>query len=330
MPHKNPYLSIVIPVYNEQENLEELYRRLTTALDKLGKTYEIILTNDGSADRSSEILKELHNRRPSQIRVIEFNGNFGQHMAIMAGFERVRGEIIITMDADLQNPPEDIHKLVTAMEAGHDVVNTYREGRQDNWWRLFVSNLHNKIRAKMMPKLKMKDEGCMLRAYSRNIVDLMASTGETTTFIPALALNYASNPTEVGVAHEQRFAGTSNYNLYKLIRHNFDLVTGFSVFPLQVFTMIGMLISFLSFSFVMVLIVRRLIVGPEVEGVFTLFAIMFFLLGIVLLGLGVTGEYIGRIYQEVRQRPRFVIKKILEQDQSASKVQNSSVVIEEV
>lgn len=312
MSQANPYISVVIPVYNEQENLEELYRRLTTALDKLGKTYEIILTNDGSADRSSEILKELHARRPEQIRVIEFNGNFGQHMAIMAGFERVRGQIVITMDADLQNPPEEIYKLVAAMDAGHDVVNTYREGRKDSWWRLFVSRMHNNLRAWMMPKLKMKDEGCMLRAYSRRIVDLMAATGESTTFIPALALNYASNPTEVGVAHEERFAGTSNYNLYKLIRYNFDLVTGFSIFPLQVFTMIGMLISFLSFVFVVFLMIRRLIVGPEVEGVFTLFAIMFFLLGIVLLGLGVTGEYIGRIYQEVRKRPRFVVREVLE------------------
>lgn len=313
MSKQNPYLSIVIPVYNEQETLEELYRRLTTSLDKLGKTYEIILTNDGSKDRSSEILRELHNRRPSQIRVIEFNGNFGQHMAIMAGFEKVRGEIVITMDADLQNPPEEIYKLVAAMEAGHDVVNTHRLGRQDSAWRLFVSKMHNKLRAWMMPKLKMEDEGCMLRAYSRRIVDLMVSTGEATTFIPALALNYAANPTEVGVAHETRFAGESNYNLYKLIRYNFDLVTGFSVFPLQVFTMIGMLISFFSFMFVVFLIGRRLIVGPEVEGVFTLFAIMFFLLGIVLLGLGVTGEYIGRIYQEVRKRPRYVIRNVLEE-----------------
>ncbi len=312
MQNQDPYISVVIPVYNEEKNLEELYRRLTGALDKLGKTYEIILTNDGSKDKSIDILKELHQRRPNQIRVIDFNGNFGQHMAIMAGFEKVRGEIIITMDADLQNPPEDIYKLVEAMEAGHDVVNTHRQDRQDTWWRLFVSRSHNKLREWMMPKLKMKDEGCMLRAYRRNIVDLMASTGETTTFIPALALNYASNPTEVGVSHETRFAGESNYTFYKLIRYNFDLVTGFSLFPLQVFTMIGMLISFLSFIFVMFLIVRRFMVGPEVEGVFTLFAIMFFLLGIVLLGLGVVGEYIGRIYQEVRKRPRFVIKQMIE------------------
>lgn len=311
-PYK-PYISIVIPVHNEQEVLEELYRRLTGTLDQLDKPYEIILTNDGSKDKSSQMLKEMHARRPHQIRVIEFNGNFGQHMAIMAGFEKVRGQIIITMDADLQNPPEEIPKLVAAIEAGHDVVNTHRLDRQDSWWRLKVSQLHNNLRTWMMPKLVMEDEGCMLRAYRRDIVDLMASTGEMSTFIPALALEYASNPTEVGVKHAARAAGTSSYNFYKLIRYNFDLVTNFSLFPLQIFTMIGMTISFFSFLFVTFLIARRLIVGPEVEGVFTLFAIMFFLLGIVLLGLGVVGEYIGRIYQEVRKRPRFVVKHVLEQ-----------------
>jgi undecaprenyl-phosphate 4-deoxy-4-formamido-L-arabinose transferase len=309
----NPYLSIVIPVHNEQECLEELYQRLTNALDSLGKTYEIILTNDGSTDKSSDILKELHARRPTQIRVIEFNGNFGQHMAIMAGFERVRGEIVITMDADLQNPPEEIGKLVEAMEKGHDVVNTHRMDRQDSLWRLTVSRWHNKMRAWMMPKLKMEDEGCMLRAYRRNIVDLMASTGEASTFIPALALSYAANPTEVGVKHEERAAGETSYSFYKLIRYNFDLVTGFSLLPLQMMTIFGTLISGCSFLFVVLLMVRRVVVGPEVEGVFTLFAIMFFLIGIVLLGLGVIGEYIGRIYQEVRKRPRFVVRDVLEQ-----------------
>lgn len=308
----HPYISIVIPVHNEQECLEELYSRLTATMDKLGKTYEIILTNDGSTDNTAHILRELHARRPNQIRVIEFNGNFGQHMAIMAGFERVRGQIIITMDADLQNPPEEIGKLVAAMEAGHDVVNTHRLDRQDSWWRLKVSKWHNQIREWMVPKLKMEDEGCMLRAYHRRIVDLMASTEESTTFIPALALMYASNPTEVGVAHAERNAGTSSYNLYKLIRYNFDLLTRFSVFPLQMFTMIGVLISMCSFAFVVFLLMRRLFMGPEVEGVFTLFAIVFFLIGIVLFGLGIVGEYIGRIYQEVRKRPRFVVRQVLE------------------
>lgn len=310
----NPHISIVIPVHNEQEVLEELYTRLTSAMDKIGKSYEVIFTNDGSTDNTAKMLHEMHERRPEVIRVIEFNGNYGQHMAIMAGFERVRGQFVITMDADLQNPPEEIHKIVTAMENGHDVVNTHRQDRQDSLWRLQVSKWHNRLREWMMPKLKMKDEGCMLRGYSRHIVDLMASTGESTTFIPALALTYAANPTEVGVAHAERSAGTSSYNFYKLIRYNFDLVTGFSVFPLQIFTMIGLLISMFSFAFVVFLFLRRLIVGPEVEGLFTLFAIMFFLCGIVLFGLGIVGEYIGRIYQEVRKRPRFVIRHVIEKE----------------
>src|SRR3989338_795072 len=161
----------------------------------------------------------------------------------------------------------------------------------------------------MMPQLKMRDEGCMLRAYHRTIVDLMTATSESTTFIPALALTYAAHPTEVGVAHEERYAGRSSYNVIKLIRYNFDLITGFSVLPLQLFTMIGVLISLCSFGFVIFLFVRRMMIGPEVEGVFTLFAIVFFLIGIVLLGLGLVGEYVGRIYQEVRARPRFVIRK---------------------
>src|SRR3989338_4950816 len=150
----HPYISVVIPVHNEQEVLEQLYVRLTKAMDAIAKPYEIILTNDGSTDHSTKILRELYDRRPNHIRIIEFNGNFGQHMAIMAGFERVRGEIVITMDADLQNPPEEIAKLVSAMEAGHDVVNTHRMDRQDSWWRLIVSRWHNRLREWMMPKLK--------------------------------------------------------------------------------------------------------------------------------------------------------------------------------
>lgn len=308
----NPYISIVIPVYNEEASLETLYNRLTKVMDALAKPYEIILTNDGSKDRSSEILAELHRRRPEQIRVIEFNGNFGQHMAIMAGFAQVRGEIIITMDADLQNPPEEIPRFVEMMEQGHDVVGSHRLDRKDTPWRLWVSKLHNQFRKWIAPNLTMKDEGSMLRAYRRNIVDLMVSCDEASTFIPALAHTYAANPGELGIKHEAREAGKSNYNLYKLIRYNFDLVTGFSLVPLQVFTLIGMVVSLLSGLLVIYMLLRRLVIGPEADGLFTLFAIMYFLVGIGLMGLGIIGEYIGRIYQEVRKRPRYVVKNILE------------------
>ena len=308
----NPYISIVVPVYNEQEVLEILYQRLTATMDKLGKPYEVLLINDGSKDGSEKILNEFHTRRPDIFRIIHFSGNYGQHMAIMAGFENVRGEVIITMDADLQNPPEEIPKLVNAIAQGHDVVNTHRMDRHDKKWRLLVSKLHNIFRRKILPNLEMEDEGCMLRAYRRNIVDLMASTQGCSTFIPVLALMYASNPTEVGVAHEERAAGTSGYGFFKLIRYNFDLITNFSLLPLQVFTFFGISVSILSVLFFIYLIIRRIIVGPEAAGLFTLFAIAFFVMGLILLGLGIIGEYLGRVYKEVLKRPRFVVKEVKE------------------
>lgn len=306
-----PYLSIVIPVYNESDNLEQLYQRLITSLDKQGKSYEILFINDGSKDNSYEKLNELQRRRPEQIRIIHFNGNFGQHMAVMAGFERVRGEVVITLDADLQNPPEEIPALVQAIEKGHDYVGGVRQKRQDSFFRRYASKLNNWLRYKMT-KIRLTDQGCMLRAYSRPLIDRMVASKETSLFIPAQAYSLSNSPTEIAVAHDAREAGESKYNLYRLLRLNFDLMTGFSLLPLQVFTMIGILISGLSGLFVVYMLLRRLLVGPEAEGVFTLFAILFFLMGICLMGLGIMGEYIGRIYQEVRQRPRYVIKEIVE------------------
>lgn len=307
----NPYISVVIPVYNEAENLRTLYTRLTAVLDKMHKPFEILFTNDGSKDESLTILKALHQERPEQIRVIDFNGNWGQHMAIMAGFERARGDIVVTLDADLQNPPEEIPKLIAAIEAGHDVVGGARKQRIDSAFRRYASKLNNKIRYRIT-KIQMEDQGSMLRAYRNNIVKLMASSGESTAFIPALAYSLAANPTEIEVEHEARHAGESKYNLYKLMRLNFDLMTGFSLIPLQIFTAVGMLVSLASGLFFVFLILRRLFVGPEAYGLFTLFAILYLLVGIGLLGLGVLGEYIGRIYQEVRKRPRFVIRDVYE------------------
>jgi undecaprenyl-phosphate 4-deoxy-4-formamido-L-arabinose transferase len=306
-----PYVSVVIPVYNEQENLEALFTRLTEVMDRLGKPFEILFTNDGSRDRSGAMLKEYHERRPKQVRVIDFNGNFGQHMAIMAAFERARGDVIVTLDADLQNPPEEIPKLLSAIEAGHDVVGGYRKNRQDTFFRKHASKIINGIRAKIT-NIRMRDQGCMLRAYRKNIIESIVASEETSTFIPALAYSFAANPAEVEVEHAARAAGESKYRLYDLIRLNFDLMTGFSVVPLQVFTLFGMVVSILSTLFVIYLFIRRLIIGPEAEGVFTLFAILYFLVGIGIMGLGIIGEYIGRIYKEVRRRPRFVIRKVYE------------------
>lgn len=306
-----PYVSVVIPVYNESENLEQLYQRLTASLDQLNKSYEIILVNDGSQDDSYDRLNELQKRRPEQIRIIHFNGNFGQHMALMAGLERVRGEVIVTLDADLQNPPEEISRLIKLIEAGHDYVGGIRKNRQDTFFRRYASKMNNWLRYKMT-KIRLSDQGCMLRAYRRSLVDLMIASKETSLFIPAQAYRLSISPTEIEVGHDARTSGESKYNLYRLLRLNFDWMTSFTLLPLQIFTMLGLFISLLSSFFVAYLLLRRIIIGPEVEGVFTLFAIVFFIMGIMLMGLGIMGEYIGRIYQEVRHRPRYVIRKIID------------------
>jgi undecaprenyl-phosphate 4-deoxy-4-formamido-L-arabinose transferase len=304
------YLSVVIPVYNEAANLEKLYQRLTTTLDKDGRPYEIIFTNDGSQDESTNILETLFNRRPNEIRVINLKKNFGQHMAIIAGFEIATGEVIATLDADLQNPPEEIPKLLEYVDKGYDLINGVRRERKDNWFRRYASQVINYIRAKIT-NIEMADHGSMLRIYSRKIIDLIVANGGASIYIPALAYSYASKPIDVIVEHEERAAGKSKYNLYKLIRLNFDLMTGYSLVPLQIFTLIGFTVALLSIVFVIYLFLRRIFLGPEVQGVFTLFAILFFLIGIILMGLGIVGEYIGRIYQEVRKKPRFVVDKIL-------------------
>ncbi|MDH4180953.1 MAG: glycosyltransferase, partial [Betaproteobacteria bacterium] len=263
---------------------------------------------------------EQQRSRPDVTRVVLFNGNYGQHMAVLAGFEHSRGDMIVTLDADLQNPPEEIGRLVEKMREGYDYVGTIRRQRQDDLWRRMASRWMNRLR-ESITKVRMTDQGCMLRAYSRNIIDTVNQCHEVNTYIPALAYTFASRPVEIEVEHEERAAGTSKYSLYKLIRLNFDLVTGFSTQPLQWFSFIGIGLSIASGAFVLFLIVRRLVVGPEAEGVFTLFGIAFFLIGVILFGIGLLGEYIGRIYEQVRRRPRYIVQAVLESPvQAAARV----------
>jgi undecaprenyl-phosphate 4-deoxy-4-formamido-L-arabinose transferase len=312
-----PELSVVIPIYNEEAGLAKLFARLYPALDALGSTYEIVFVNDGSRDRSSEMLADQFRLRPDVTRVVLFNGNYGQHMAILAGFEATLGDIIVTLDADLQNPPEEIGNLVAKMREGYDYVGSIRRKRQDSAWRTYASRAMNHLREKLT-RITMTDQGNMLRAYGRNVIDLINRCTEVNTFVPALAYTFARKPTEITVEHEERSAGESKYSLYSLIRLNFDLVTGFSIMPLQIFSMLGIALSFLSGALVLLLLVRRFVLGAEAEGVFTLFAISFFLMGVILFGIGLLGEYVGRIYQQVRGRPRYVVQAVLEQSESTA------------
>ena len=306
-----PEVSIVIPVYNEEAGLPALFARLYPALDALGRSYEVVFVNDGSRDRSAAMLREQFQARPDVTRVILFNGNFGQHRAIMAAFEHCRGDKIVTLDADLQNPPEEIGKLLAKMDEGYDYIGSIRRQRSDSLWRHLASRAMNHLREKIT-RIKMTDQGCMLRAYSKGIVAAINECREVNTFLPALGYTFARNPTEIVVDHDEREAGESKYSLYSLIRLNFDLMTSFSVVPLQFVSVAGMVLSVLAALFVAYLAVRRLIVGPEAEGLFTLFGIAFFLIGILLFAVGLIGEYVGRVYQEVRRRPRYVIDAVLE------------------
>jgi len=303
-----PDVSVVVPVFNEEQHLEPLHDRITRALEGAGERYEVIYVDDGSSDRSLELLSGFVARDP-RVRVVEFSRNAGQHAAVLAGFEESRGRVVVTLDADLQNPPEEIPKLLAAIRAGNDVAGGWRTLRQDSLFRRLASGVINRLTSKALG-VRMKDYGCMLRAYRREVVDGVVRCGEASAFIPALANTFAKRIVEVPVAHEERLGSRSRYGLIRLVNLQFDLVTGFSHLPLKVISTTGILVALAGLGFGLFLLVRRLIVGPEVEGVFTLFAILFVLVGAQFLALGVLGEYVGRVYREVRRRPRFVIRKV--------------------
>lgn len=307
-------VSVVIPVYNEEEALPHLAERIFPVMEEFsreGRAWEILFVNDGSRDGSFALLHRLCDESPGRVKLVDLNGNFGQHMAIIAGFDSASQDYVITIDADMQTPPEEIPKLVAAMDEGHDVVGTYRENRRDPLFRKLASKMVNRA-TNRISGLRLRDYGCMLRGYSRGVVRIIVDSDETMTFIPALAQKFAANPAEIPVKHNEREYGSSKYGLFKLIRLNFDLMTSFSLVPLQIVTMTGIALSIASVLFFAFLMARRFIVGSEAEGVFTLMAIQFCLTGITMLSVGISGEYIGRIYAEVRKRPRFIIRRIFD------------------
>jgi undecaprenyl-phosphate 4-deoxy-4-formamido-L-arabinose transferase len=313
METQNPTVdvSVLIPVYNEEKVLPLLFERLYPVLDALERSYEVVFIDDGSKDRSPNLLDQKHAQRPDVTRVLFLSFNAGQHAALIAGFQNVRGKFVVTLDADLQNPPEEIPSVLAEMDKGYDYVGTIRESRQDQAWRHLSSSMMNAVREKFT-NIHITDQGCMLRGYSREIVLAIAESGETQTFIPALAYLYASKRTEITVAHDHRAAGESKYSFFNLIRLNFDLMTSFSALPLQLISFTGIVVSFFSLLLVIYLAFRRLVIGPEVEGVFTLFAIAIFLMGLLLFAVGMLGEYIGRINTQVRKRQQFRIAKTLD------------------
>lgn len=305
-----PVVSVVIPVFNEARTLVDLHERLARTLKELGQPWEIVFVDDGSTDGSADILRALH-EQDRAVRVVRFARNYGQHAAVFAGMQRARGDVVVTLDADLQNPPEEIPRLLARMADGTEVVGGWRQSRQDPWPRRAASWAVNRLTSAAVG-VPMRDYGCMLRAYRRPVVDRMLECQEISRFIPALANTLAASVAEIPVAHAARPDRRSRYGLFRLLRLNFDLLTGFSLLPIQAVSLSGVLVAALGLGFAVFLGIRRFLVGPEVEGVFTLFAILFFFVGLQILALGLIGEYVGRIYQEVRRRPPYVISEILE------------------
>jgi len=245
-------LSILIPVFNEEDVLNLLVERLYPVLDGLERSYEVVFVNDGSTDNSGTLLSEVFDQRPEVTRVMFLSANAGQHAALIAGFQQTRGRVVITLDADLQNPPEEIPAIIAEMDKGFDYVGTIRNSRHDKKWRAIASRIMNRLRERIT-NIRITDQGCMLRGYSREIVLAISESNEARTFIPALAYLYAARPTEITVAHEHRAAGESKYSLFKLIQLNFDLITGFSSLPLQLISLTGIVVSILSLLFVVYL-----------------------------------------------------------------------------
>jgi undecaprenyl-phosphate 4-deoxy-4-formamido-L-arabinose transferase len=307
-----PLLSLVVPVFNEAKNLEELIRRCTETCASMDKSYEIVLVDDGSSDDSAKIITEASERDESSVVGVLLNRNYGQHSAVMAGFAEARGDIVVTLDADLQNPPEEIPKLIDGIEDGYDVVGTVRVARRDTFFRRVASAVVNKV-AQKATGVVMHDYGCMLRAYRRSVVDAMLQCHERSTFIPILANSFARRATEVEVSHAARSEGDSKYGLWALINLQFDLLTSTTTFPLRVLSVVGTLISMAGVGFGVFLLIMRAVYGPHwaAEGTFTLFAVLFVFVGAQFIGMGLLGEYIGRIYHDVRARPRYFVHKVV-------------------
>ena len=303
-------VSLVIPVYNEEANLRRLMERTRPVMQGMGRPYEIVLVDDGSRDGSLSLLKSF--TAHPEVRVVELVRNYGQHAAILAGLSIVRGEIVVTMDADLQNPPEEIPRLVKAMEdGGYDVVGTVRQNRQDSLFRILPSKLVNMV-TRRITKVAMSDWGCMLRAYRRPVVERMTACHEHATFIPALATYFGKRVTEIEVAHEERQGGRTSYPLRKLINLQFDLVSSFSDLHMKLLLYGGIGMALLGVFLGIFLAVARLAYGAlwAAQGVFTLFAVLFVFVGLQFFAFGILGEYINRIYREVRKRPEYVIEKV--------------------
>ncbi len=314
---KTPYLSIVIPVYNEEDSIDPLYKSLIPVLEGTGRKYEVILIDDGSRDKSFDKLKNLHDKNRN-FKIIKFRRNFGQTQAMSAGFDYSSGQIIITMDADLQNDPADIPNILKKMDEGYDIVSGWRKDRKD---KLFSRRLPSVIANRMISRLfnvRLHDYGCTLKAYRKDILDNIELYGEMHRYIPAVASWMGVKVAEIPVNHHPRKYGKAKYGISRTTRVILDLITikfllTYSKKPMQIFGLLGFIATIVGFILTTWLIVERVFfnIGLADRPLFIL-SIFVFLAGIQFITMGLLGEIMMRTYYEGTGKPKYVIKEILD------------------
>ena len=303
--------SVVIPVFNEEGNLEVLYSRLTKVMDSLGEAYEIIFVDDGSSDSSFQILTGLH-QKDSNVKAIRFTRNFGQHIAITAGLDHCKGENVILMDADLQHQPEEIPKLLAKLSQGYDIVYGVPRKRQDNLFKRLTSKVYLSLLAKLTGQVVNPEIGAF-RIMTRQVVDYFIEFRERSRFYGGLVAWLGFPYALVEVEHEERFAGKTKYGLWEMIKLATEGIISFSDIPLRLIGYFGLIVSAMSFVLGIYMLIRQFVWRVAVPGYTSIIVSMFFLGGMVLIMLGVIGEYIGKIHTEVKNRPLYVVADVLEQ-----------------
>ena len=308
-------ISVVIPLYNEEENVEELHSRLKMVLDRLGTDYEVLFIDDGSSDNTLKFLQEIQ-AADSKVIVLSLRRNFGQTAAFAAGFDYSRGDIIITMDGDLQNDPNDIPKLLEQMK-DNDLVSGWRKKRKDPFLsRRLPSIMANWLISKVTG-VNLHDYGCSLKAYKRDVIKNLKLYGEMHRFIPAVASWYGVRIAEVETEHHPRVRGKSKYGISRTMKVVLDLVTvkflqSFSTKPLQFFGPIGLASGMLGFLISVYLTIEKLVVGKDIGGrPLLLLGALLIIVGIQFIGMGLLGEMMVRVYHETQKKPIYVIKKVI-------------------
>ena len=306
--------SIVIPIYNEEENIPELYNRLTTVMDKLCESegysrndYEIIMVDDGSTDNSWSLIKNL-NTKDSRVKGISFSRNFGHHIAITAGLDHSKGKVIILMDGDLQDPPEEIPKLYKKYKEGYDLVYAIRKRREDSFFKKITSSMFLKM-LKKISRIDIDPKSGIFRIMSKDCVENLKNIKEKSRFITGLMTWIGFSQTGVPIERHRRYAGKTKYTIAKLFKLAWHGITSFSTLPLNVALYLGFVMSAVSFILGIYMIYKRLFMGIPILGYTFIIVSLFFIGGLILLMLGVIGEYIGRIYIEVQNRPLYIIKE---------------------